>query len=82
MRLIDADELLNGLIFPTKQFEKAFTELINDAPTVDAKPRVRCKDCKWWDNHDGGERCINTVHLSWAKPENFCNYAERKESEE
>lgn len=39
---------------------------------------VRCKDCKWWDNHDGGERCTNEVHLSWAKPENFCNYGERK----
>lgn len=47
MRLIDADELLNDLIFPTKQFEKAFTELINDAPTVDAEPIVRCKDCRY-----------------------------------
>lgn len=40
MRLIDVDELLNDLIFPTKQFEKAFTELINDAPTVDAEPTL------------------------------------------
>lgn len=38
MRLIDADELLKDLVFPTKQFEKAFTELINDAPTIEVDP--------------------------------------------
>lgn len=48
----------------------------------DAVEVVRCKDCKWWDNHDGGERCINTVGLSWAKPENFCNYGEQKDEVE
>lgn len=35
MRLIDADELLNDLIFPSEQFKTVFTELINDAPTVE-----------------------------------------------
>lgn len=38
MRLIDADALLDDLIFPTKQFKTAFTELINDAPTIEAEP--------------------------------------------
>lgn len=38
MRLIDADELLNDLIFPTEQFKRAFTELLNDAPTIKAEP--------------------------------------------
>ena len=40
---------------------------------------VRCKDCKHWDNHDSGERCLNKIaYLSWAKPNSFCSYAERK----
>lgn len=45
MRLIDADELLNDLIFPTKQFEKAFTELINDCPTIEVGPT--CEYCEY-----------------------------------
>ena len=33
-RLIDADDLISDLIFPTKQFEEGFKELIGDAPTI------------------------------------------------
>ena len=43
---------------------------------------VRCKDCKYWDNHDGGERCLNPIaYLSWAKPSSFCSYGERKDND-
>lgn len=46
----------------------------------DSEPVIRCKDCKHWDNHDGGERCLNPVaYLSWAKPDSYCYYAEGKE---
>lgn len=38
MRLIDVDELLDDLIFPTEQFKRAFTEMMNDCPTVEAEP--------------------------------------------
>ena len=48
MRLIDVDALLEDLIFPTKQFEKCFKELMNDTPTVDAVEVVRCKNCIWY----------------------------------
>lgn len=33
-RLIDADELIADCVFPSKQFEDAFRELIGDAPTI------------------------------------------------
>lgn len=33
-RLIDADDLIADLIFPTKQFEAGFKDLIGDAPTI------------------------------------------------
>ena len=28
---------------------KLVEEIVNNAPTVDAEPIVRCKDCKQWD---------------------------------
>ena len=37
MRLIDADELFESLIFPTEQFKATFKELLDDAPTVENK---------------------------------------------
>lgn len=41
---------------------------------------VECKNCKYWDNHDGGERCLNPIaYLSWAKPNSYCSYGERKD---
>lgn len=57
MRLIDADELTvieyGGIKFVPKEF-------IDEAPTVDAVPVVRCKDCVEW-NHCSvcGERAID-----------------------
>ena len=64
----------------------AFLEAIrtlNNAPTIDAIPVVRCKDCKWAEdaltcgclycNHPDGR---NTI---FALPEEFCNCGERKD---
>lgn len=45
MRLIDADEL------PVKtDWHKQYVlyTAIDEAPTIDAAPVVRCKDCKWY----------------------------------
>lgn len=47
MRLIDADALLADCVFSSPQFEKGMREFIADAPTIDAVPVVRCKDCKY-----------------------------------
>jgi len=73
MRLIDADELLSDLIFPTEQFKKGFTETINDAPTIEAVPVVRCKDCK----------IQQTCNFAQYQGDNgFCSLAERKDEVE
>ena len=61
---------------------------IENAPTVDAVPVVRCKDCKHYDNSEG----ICWCHLNskfypggtdWHSfPEDgFCSYGERREGE-
>lgn len=51
MRLIDADELIAEISNPkypyTYDAERVFKRMIDNAPTVDAVPVVRCKDCKY-----------------------------------
>lgn len=53
-------------------------EQILDAPTVDAEPVVRCKDCKYWEYDvifsDGWCRGKHQGNPSW-----FCADGERKE---
>lgn len=55
-RLIDADKLfdiIDGCVpAPYEDSREAKEECLReiaDAPTVDAAPVVRCKDCKWYD---------------------------------
>lgn len=86
MRLIDADALkielalIHGGDYKTIHY-------LNHAPTVDAVPVIRCKDCKHYKKdvkcvggHYGGcdvwldEGCETPVD-----EEGYCSYAERKE---
>ena len=68
---------------------------IEAAPTVDAVPVVRCRECKYWGDEDGKlqdsdgvlfARCkvhnylIDGRHTGWCPTENdFCSYGERKD---
>lgn len=55
---------------------------IDEAPTIDAVPVVRCKDCKWWHEDDDIGRCDNPDGLdNYANPDDFCSYGERKDEE-
>ena len=58
MRLIDADALgigrCNPDVFDDKEYAKGWNsaiEILQEAPTIDAVPVVRCKDCVWCDEH-------------------------------
>lgn len=62
-------------------------QIINDAPTVDAVPVVRCGECKYWDRSDpfffnGVVRCECKRHENeyWTA-DGFCSDAERNNSE-
>lgn len=46
-RLIDAEEL--ELQFDVSDEDIIAKEIIRNAPTVDAVPVVRCRDCKNWE---------------------------------
>ena len=100
MRLIDADALGVGRcskdILPAAYCAgwNGLIELIEKAPTIDAVPVVRCRECKYWGDEDGksqGEdgvlfaRCnvhnylIDGRHTGWCPAENdFCSYGEKE----
>lgn len=51
MRLIDANELYKKVvntIIDDKPFSTILSQ-IDEAPTIDAEPIVRCKDCRYWE---------------------------------
>lgn len=94
MRLIDADALRNEqrqrfemLFLPIvnlntniRQDEARLAlEKIENAPTIDAVPVVRCKDCKWFINDhnevDGWMTC--TLLRQEVDKEWFCANGER-----
>ena len=84
MRLIDANELkmawdgIDGKMHTPVAIIRA---LIDDAPTIDAVPVVRCKECKhYWKNHT--DDCSVHVCLASPKDDAFCSEGERKDDEE
>lgn len=80
MRLIDADAL--KAVFEEKssvavcgvELCKAIISRIDEAPTIDAVPVVRCCDCKHW---DGVDTCDVIDAPVWD--DDFCSLAEREE---
>lgn len=78
MGLIDADKLERQEYWGNERcFDYVDADDIDNAPTVDAVPVVRCKDCK----HEFGGSCI-ICGFQKRKPEDFCSYGERKEKNE
>lgn len=95
MRLIDAYRVrCDRDDFDTyADYIKAF-DAINEAPTVDAVPVIRCKDCKHWlpheqfgfdeDNNEYHNYCERLVpdddyYAFIREADEFCSRAERKE---
>ena len=91
MRLIDADRALEIVRDQRIAHPDAYhltnyaTLILREAPTVDAVPVVRCKDCKWFANNNGGEwfgcwlfNAISAVPEYAPTPDDFCSKGERK----
>ena len=75
MRLIDAEsetliKQINLKFGGVNRFNVKW--LLHNAPTVDAVPVVRCKDCKHW------ETCC---HMEVSKANDFCSYGERRKEQ-
>ena len=91
MRLIDADWVLENI----KPYElsdedwsvtggtaiRLICTAVNQAPTIDAVPVVRCRDCKYRFQNNGHSRdgCPIIDSNIWMGDDSFCSYGERKE---
>ena len=93
MRLIDGDLLMktvfNDVVLvdgEVKGVGLILAETVDKAPTIDAVPVVRCRECKHYEMgvclkiYDDGA----ASRYAWQerKPDNFCSYGERKEGAE
>ena len=82
MRLIDADalekEMCSGCEYNKNKYANCDDCVIANAPTIDAVPVVRCKDC---DRGFGSPVCPIQIK-DWAinKDTFFCAWGEREES--
>ena len=93
MRLIDADalkeELNNWAVDLTKSKFPHYIKddadcIIDNAPTIDAVPVVRCKDCKCWTEWANGTGSCNRFTLDWigTDADDFCSMGERKDDDD
>lgn len=67
----------------------AYSVVLNEVlnrPAADVMPVVRCKDCKWFVDNNGGEwygcKMFQVVRITpedAPKPDDFCSYGERKD---
>lgn len=89
MRLIDADALEKDLARRWDENDDAdfshreVWRALRDAPTIDAVPVVRCKDCRWWTEwSNGGIGSCSRFALDWigTDADDFCSFAERKDN--
>ena len=96
-RLIDADALYRKVKMETNPYGKPtidydsgvkVLEWIDKAPTIDAVPVVRCRDCKHykpqkksahWEN--SANYCNRVVTIK-VQPDDFCSYGERRDGDE
>ena len=52
---------------------------IDEQPTIDVVPVIRCKDCKWFGNIGCAVEVVDETDM--PKENDFCSFAERKDDE-
>ena len=82
MRLIDADALKDRFSL-TGPVGVSVRRVIDKAPTIDAVPVVRCKDCKHWEEIKHGQGWCTGFAPSdvFSAFNDFCSYGERREGD-
>ena len=91
MRLIDADALEDMDFetcdtddwYPIKERVRGknrIRQIVKDAPTVDAVPVVRCKDCRWGRESCGNIECFVDINIptEYHGHDWFCPNGERR----
>ena len=85
-RLIDANALKERAIRVSTAKEHCYikavgTREIDKAPTIDAVPVVRCKDCVHMKNQFHARFCNVWCMYNGMGDDGFCNYGERRNNE-
>ena len=82
MRLIDVDAFLEKIKRTSRYFDVKFD--IEEMPTIDAAPVVRCKDCIRRYDTDECPMCflIEGKYYEYTNENGFCDRGERKEGAE
>lgn len=88
-RLIDADAIDKRYVpiapvidWGTVHYEwVAFIDDINELPTVDAVPVIRCRDCKYLRFTGTVWKCQNPIVMMLCEPNDYCSRAERRGEE-
>ena len=84
MRLIDADSLQRRICGAKcgceyedcgNEGDCGYDHFISNAPTINAVPVVRCRECKYHNK----PTCPMRLSFNWTKDDDFCSYEERKE---
>lgn len=88
MRLIDADELRKTMYHEAFETDtdmqkwdsgcwiryKMFENALENAPTIEAKSIIRCKNCEYYNGED--KYCVNDI---FAKSNGYCMYGKEKD---
>ena len=93
MRLIDADKFeVYSYTLTSLDFEAgvlSVLEKLDAAPTIDAMPVVRCKDCKYhyWEQEPCHGKTVHYCELPHMRgveifKEFFCYYGKRKDGDD
>ena len=86
MKVIEADKvvpLCRLLLFGNPEADEIAHEMqcVVDSLSVDATPVVRCRDCKAYGHHLGsGKHACLIMQLPYCKPDDYCSYGVRKET--
>ena len=69
MRLIDADALIDDLIFPTEQFKKGFIDTLYDAPAIKVE---QVRHGRWEYKHFSSEPHCSLCLAEYPVETNYC----------
>lgn len=86
MRLIDADKLKADVVswencyngFSDTYDKAMIIDTIDEQPTIDAVPVVRCGECKY---REKNHYCVKWGQPYLCKDDCFCSYGERRSDE-
>ena len=83
MRIIDADFACKGCIRYRSSLSCEEC-VVNDAPTVDAVPVVRCRECiAYTPVDDNTGKCVFLIgEHQYVVPDGYCYLGERKEGDD